>query len=210
MKFRTHVDGAATTFCSKTDFSSLHQKLKYLNALFDAMEREQADLLETGDDLLDDDDDLDDELYDDGVVTIIVNNNVNNNAAAEQDFKAAQQSAYCGWQAAVDLSTLTLEKMELYTTTTKLLEDCCAAAAAAAAAAVDDDTTTTTTTALLLLLAREQEEGTTSIAQVHFLRATALASLGKLNDAKQTLVKAIMIEPNHVEWKEQLKVWEEL
>ena len=200
MKFRTHVDGAATTFCSKTDFSSLHQKLKYLNALFDAMEREQADLLETGDDL---DDDLD-ELYDDGVTIV---NNANNNAA-EQDFKAAQQSAYSGWQAAVDLSTLTLEKGELYTTTTKLLEDCCAAAAAAAA--VDDDTTTTTTTALLLLLAREQEEGTTSIAQVHFLRATALASLGKLNDAKQTLVKAIMIEPNHVEWKEQLKVWEEL
>jgi tetratricopeptide (TPR) repeat protein len=181
MQFRTHVNTAATTF-SKENYSSLHQKLKYLRALFDAMEGEQADLLTEGNELW------------------------TNVTKAEQDFKAAQQqSASSEWQLAVDLFAQALENVEQYTEKTKLLDPLQWQLHFARGTIRIEEKLDGGLEDIMYCVEAPLEGG--NMAQVHFLRATALSSLGNMEDAKEALAKACMIAPKNEEWKEQLESW---
>jgi hypothetical protein len=188
MQFRTQVEEAATLF-PKDEHVSLHQKISYLRALFDAMEREQGALLNEVN------------LWDD--VT-----------KAERTLKAGlEKQTAREWQDAVELYSEAIDLVEPYLSKTKLLDPLQwqlhfvrgtirikALSPSEAEPGLED----------IDYCAQHPDEGS-PMADVHALRSTALGNLGKLEDAKEALAKAIMMGLKHPAmeaWKQQLEVWE--
>lgn len=187
MQFRKHVN--ATTF-SKEMHGSLHQKLAYLTALFDVMEREHAALVNEGDELW----------------THITKSERLLKAGVE--LQTAQK-----WDDAVNSYSQALDLITPYCSKTKLLDPLQWQLRFVRGTIRIKELSDTEELGLedVNFCASAPDDEGLPIADVHALRATAFSNLGKIQDAKEAMAKAIIMGPKHAaltKWKEQLEIWE--